>query len=442
MKKAKTALVWFRQDLRLHDNEALAQALDRAEEVLPVYVFDPRVFQAKTPEGFAKTGAFRAQFILESVADLRHNLRALGSDLIIRVGITENVIFELARQTRSSWVFANREPTHEEAQVQNALERKLWTIGQELQFFRGKMLYYTQDLPFPIGQTPDVFTQFRKEVEGLVCVREPLPSPSSLPALPKNLDLGELPKLSDFGHSPAQPDERAVLRFKGGEREALKRLRYYFWESKLIETYQDTRNGMIGGDYSSKFSPYLAQGCLSPKYIYQELKRYEAKVKANKSTYWLYFELLWRDFFRLMGKKYGNRIFLAGGTKGQARSELRRDMKAFRYWQEGKTGIDFIDANMRELNATGFMSNRGRQNVASYLVNDMKLDWRLGASYFESQLIDYDVCSNWGNWNYVAGVGSDPREQRYFNPDSQARRYDPQGEYVRLWLENAPLIRR
>ena len=168
--------------------------------------------------------------------------------------------------------------------------------------------------------------------------------------------------------------------------------------------------------------------------IHHELKRYEAKEGANDSTYWIFFELLWRDYFRLMAKKYGNLIFFKGGIKENPDPMLTNNKKAFRRWAEGRTGVPFIDANMRELNATGFMSNRGRLNVASFLVKDLKVNWQMGAEYFESLLLDYDVASNWGNWNHVAGVGSDPREDRYINILSQARRYDPKGNFVKYWI--------
>lgn len=437
----RRAIVWFRQDLRLHDNEALSTALRMAEEIIPVYVFDERVFSGTTRFGFPKTGKFRARFILESVADLRRNLQKLGSDLLVRFGKPEIELSELARELKVSWVLCNRERTHEEVYVQDALEQKLWALSVELLYTRGKMLYHTQDLPVPVHHMPDIFTQFRKDNENITPVREPLPAPVTTPPLPPGIDPGVIPSMQDFGHEDFEPDPRAVIAFKGGETEALARLNYYFWEKDLVATYKETRNGLVGGDYSSKFSPWLSQGCLSPKLVYHELKRYERERVNNESTYWLFFELLWRDFFRLMGKKYENRIFRKGGPQGKPLKHLKNTTEVFQLWADGKTGIPFIDANMRELNATGWMSNRGRQNTASFLVKDMKINWQMGAEYFESLLLDYDPCSNWGNWNYVAGIGSDLREDRYFNILTQAKNYDPQGEYVRLWcleLANVP----
>jgi deoxyribodipyrimidine photo-lyase len=436
----RRAIVWFRQDLRLHDNEALATALRMAEEVVPVYIFDERVFLGETRFGFRKVGPHRTRFILESVENLRENLEKIGGKLLIRVGRPESILSEMAQQIKASWVICNRERTHEEVLVQDGLEQKLWGIGVELLYSRGKMLYHTQDLPVPVQHTPDIFTQFRKETESITPVREPLPSPTALPPLPAGLDLGEMPRLEDFGHVLPVQDNRTVLDFRGGESEGLKRLRHYFWEKDLVSHYKETRNGLIGPDYSSKFSPWLAQGCLSPKMVYHELKRYERERVSNESTYWLFFELLWRDFFRLMGKKYGNRIFQKGGAQGKDLRHLKNNRELFQLWAEGKTGVPFIDANMRELAATGWMSNRGRQNVASFLVRDLKVNWQMGAEYFESHLIDYDPCSNWGNWNYVAGVGSDPREDRYFNILTQAKNYDPQGDYVKIWCPELSMV--
>ena len=427
-----TAILWFRNDLRLHDNESLAQALSNADFVFPVFIFDPRVFSATTKFGFPKTGIHRCRFIIECVHDLRENLKKLGSNLYVRVGHPEEEIAKIAEELSSSWVYCNRERTQEEVDVQDALEKKLWMLGQELVYSRGKMLFYTSDLPFPIAHTPDVFTTFRKEVENFVQVRLPLPTPESIPLPPVDIDWGEIPSLVDFGHDTNSPDIRDA-RFRGGETAGLEQLNYYLWQTGNLSKYKETRNELLGWDYSSKLSAWLAAGALSPKTIYHEVKAYESQRGANESTYWLIFELLWRDFFRLIGKKYCNKIFKITGT-ANIQPQDKIDYELFSKWATGTTGVPFIDANMKELNATGFMSNRGRQNVASFLVKDMKLNWLMGAYYFESLLIDYDPCSNYGNWNYVAGVGSDPRENRYFNILSQAKRYDPQAVFIKHWL--------
>lgn len=436
----RRSIVWFRNDLRLHDNEALVDAVLQNDEIIPVYIFDERVFKGKTCFGFPKTGRHRCRFIIESIKDLRKNLRKLKSDLIVRVGKPECIIPELARQFKTSYVYCNRERTREEVEVQDGLEYNLWQIGQEVRYYRGKMLYYTADLPFPVSHTPDVFTHFRKEVEKIIPIRKPLELKWTKLATPVDaIDAGSIPNLKDFGWDTFNENPYGLI---GGETEALKQVRYYLWETDLISTYKETRNEMLGRDYSSKFSAYLSQGCLSPKMVYNEIQRYEKDRTANKSTYWLIFELLWRDFFRFMAKKHGDKIFRRKGTRDESDPEHYDKPELFEKWKNGETGIPLIDANMRELNATGYMSNRGRQNVASFLVKDLKINWQLGAEYFESQLLDYDPCSNYGNWNYVAGVGSDPRQDRYFNIASQARRYDPEAKYIRHWikdLKDAPL---
>ncbi len=434
MKGKRKVILWFRQDLRLHDNEALFDAMEVSENVIPVYVFDKRIFEGTTKFGFHKTSKFRSKFILESVINLKESLRSRGSDLLIRIGEPEEEVYKIAKALRTSWVFCNRERTEEEVIVQDELEKKLWSIGQEIRYSRGKMLYYTQDLPFPVSHTPDAFSTFRKEVEKVVKIRKPFATPETIPTNFGKLKLGDMPTLEELGHSNFEFDARAVLDFKGGESEALARLKYFIWDSELIKNYKNTKDGLLGEAYSSKLSPWLSQGCLSPKQVYHELKKFESEKGANESTYCLFFELIWRDFFRLMGKKYGNAIFQKGGPKHETNHELNDEMHLFELWKQGRTGVPFIDANMKELNQTGFMSNRGRQNTASFLVKDLKVNWQIGAEYFESMLLDYDPCSNWGNWNYIAGVGSDPREDRYVNIISQAKRYDPQGEYVKTWL--------
>ena len=401
---------------------------------MPVYIFDDRIFKGKTSFGFDKCGKFRSKFIIDAVADLRNNLRQKGSDLIVRVGKSEEEIFKIATEIGSSWVCCNRERTDEEVKIQDRLEKKLWTIGQELSFVRGKMLYHTADLPFPVRKVPDVFSQYRKEVESIIAVRPPLDTPAEIPTLDFKFEAGNIPDLSFFGKEPISSSHIENISFKGGETFGLKQLHYYLWGSDHIKEYKETRNEMLGWDYSSKLSPWLSIGCLSPKYIYSQLKSYESQVCKNPSTYWLYFELLWRDFFRLMGKKYGNKIFQKGGISGNINYIENTFYDKFNLWAKGETGIPIIDANIRQLNQTGFMSNRGRQNVASFLINDLKINWLMGAEYFESMLIDYEPCSNYGNWNFLAGVGADPKDDRHFHVISQSRRYDPQGNFIRYWI--------
>ncbi|MBF2057381.1 MAG: DASH family cryptochrome [Cyanobacterium sp. T60_A2020_053] len=435
---AKNVLIWFRNDLRIHDQECIYQAIEnKANNILPLYCFDDRSY-SKTSFGFDKTGQFRAKFIIESVADLQKSLQKLGSDLIIRKGKTEDIISEIAQQYHIDEVYFSEEATAEEIKIEKKLTRKLEQHNIKVKTFWQSTLYYPEDLPFTIDNLPDLFTNFRKQVEKKSEVYEPFKTPEKLPSLP-NIDLGKIPTLKELGHDNFKVSELGVLKFIGGETEALKRLEYYLWDSDLISKYKETRNGMLGGDYSSKFSAWLACGCISPRLIYTEIEKYEVERVKNDSTYWLIFELLWRDFFRFTTLKYGSKIFLKSGLQ-QFDFPWQENWQLFELWTEGKTGYPLIDANMRELKTTGFMSNRGRQNVASFLTKNLGINWQMGAEWFESLLIDYDVCSNWGNWNYTAGVGNDARAFRYFNIPKQSKDYDYKGDYLRHWLpEIAPV---
>lgn len=431
----KRIIYWFRNDLRLHDNEGFLKATQDADEVIPLYVFDTRQFEQIQPLDFPKTGQFRAKFLLESVQNLRDNLRKKGGNLLIRQGKPEAIISDLAREWEVEAIYTSKEATQEETDVETSVSKKLKVYNIDFEVFWGATLYHPRDLPFWVSRLPDVFTDFRKAVEKQSTIRSIFSEPISL-KLPEGLEAGKLPEIYElilFSLFP-EVDPRTVLNFKGGETEALLRLQSYLWDTDHIKTYKETRNGLIGADYSSKLSPWLAYGCVSPRQIYEEIKRYEAERGANDSTYWLIFELIWRDYFRFVALKYGPRLFKPSGIQYNLELRWNHDRELFDKWVHGQTGVPFIDANMRELLLTGFMSNRGRQNVASFLAKDLGVDWTWGAAYFESQLVDYDVCSNWGNWNYVAGVGNDPRENRYFNPLTQATKYDPKGEYVKRWL--------
>lgn len=427
----KRALVWFKTDLRLHDNETLVLAMEQSDEVIPVYCFDEAHFKT-TKFGFKKTGNFRAHFLLESLMDLDKNLRAVGSGLIVVKGKPEVEIAKLIEKYNVQKVYAKDEVAYEEIQTQALVQKELSKINTPLVTFNSSTLYQEEDLPFSIKDIPDVFTNFRKQVEKDSKIRAAFSKPKAINS--PEIDVLNLPSLEELGLENIATDNRAVLDFEGGETASWTRLEHYFFKTKSLSVYKETRNGLVGADYSSKFSAWLALGCISARSIYAQIQHYEKEIVANESTYWLVFELLWRDYFRFVMKKYGHLFFLQNGIKTSKKNSNRHNAKLFETWKNAQTGNDFINANMLELKLTGFMSNRGRQNVASYLINDLQLDWRYGAAYFEEQLIDYDVCSNWGNWAYLAGVGNDPRENRAFNIEKQANDYDKNNTYRNLWL--------
>ncbi|KPM47186.1 DASH family cryptochrome [Jiulongibacter sediminis] len=422
-------LFWFRNDLRLHDNEALLRAADLGR-VLPVYVIDPSQFD-ETKFGYKKTGVYRAKFLLESLQDLKKNLQSKGSDLIIRIGDPSIELAKIAQERDVLYVLASKEVTQEETSLEFELSQNLKRLNIDMELIWQATLYHVRDLPFQIKFLPDVFTEFRKKMDKQSKVRPALPEPGKLKDI-SDIELGEIPHLKDLGFD--EEDQSDSDFYKGGEKAGLERLQYFVWESQNIKTYKETRNGLLGNEFSSKLSAWISLGCVSPRKIYHEVRKFEKEVVKNESTYWVIFELIWRDYFHLVALKYGIRLFKRCGIQHDLIKDWRGDKDDYKKWMKGVTGIPFVDANMRELNATGFMSNRGRQIVTSFFTKDLRLEWWWGAMYFESKLIDYDVCSNWGNWNYIAGIGNDPRPNRYFNISKQGEKYDPEAEYIKHWL--------
>lgn len=417
-------LVWFRNNLRIADNEPFWRAVVENDEILPVFIFEDNYWQLDA-YGNPRTGAPRTKFLLETVQNLKANLQKLGGNLLVLRGDAKQLLPDLVQKHQIDWVYTEQSFAFDERQLEASLQNSI-----PVKWFWTSSLIHPEDLPFALEKLPNVFTAFRQKIEKYAQVRPAFEIPTTVKLCHAEYnDKVNWPSWGDY-----VCDTRAVLNFLGGETEAQKRLQHYFWESQSISSYKETRNGLLGADYSSKFSPWLANGSLSPRTIYWELKKYETKHGANESTYWLFFELLWRDFFRFVALKFDKKLFLAGGIKTEA---LRQNFskKAYHKWKTGQTGEPFVDANMRELLHTGFMSNRGRQNVASYWVHNLKQYWRVGAAWFESQLIDYDPASNYGNWQYVAGVGNDPRPNRIFNMTRQAEMYDPDGLYQRFWLK-------
>ncbi len=424
-------LLWFKNDLRLDDHPALQAAL-QADRLLPLYILDSQWLESEQL-GCRRLGSHRARFLLESLHALDSQLRNHGSRLLLLQGQPENLLPHLVEQLDIREVLTLDEIAPEEIAQLQRVARALGSVP--LRRLPGNSLLQESQLPMPLQQLPTVYSRFREWVEQRLPVFQPTSIPHQLPAMPEAaLEwLQPLPTLSQLGYGEAQPVQHSAFPFSGGEVAGQARLRDYLWQSGNVRQYKDTRNGMIGTEYSSKFSPWLANGSLSPRRVAAELRRHEAQFGGNDSTQWLWRELLWREFFRWTLKRHGAALFKPHGIKQEAVAQRALDAR-FQQWCQGRTGMPLVDACMRELASSGFLSNRGRQIAASYLIHDLQQDWRHGAAWFEEHLLDYDPASNWCNWAYLAGVGNDPRHARVFNTLRQAREYDPEAAYVSLWL--------
>ncbi|XP_026658991.2 blue-light photoreceptor PHR2-like [Phoenix dactylifera] len=319
----RCTVVWFRADLRVHDNEALNAASNDSLSLLPVYLFDPRDY-GKSSSGFDKTGPYRATFLLQSVADLRRSLRARGSDLVVRIGRPETVLVEFARAVGADAVYAHREASHDEVRAEERVAKAMEEEGVEVKYFWGSTLYHMDDLPFELEQMPSNYGGFREKVQG-VAVRKTIEALDQIKGLPSrgDVDPGEIPSLVDLGLKLAptmsqdgKPAPNASL--VGGETEALERLKKFADECRAQPKRGDsTRDSIYGANFSCKISPWVAIGCLSPRFMYEEMKKTATRVISASSTpktgaaadngmNWLMFELLWRDFFRFITKKYSS----------------------------------------------------------------------------------------------------------------------------------------
>ncbi len=428
--KNTTGLVWFGNDLRIHDNDVLSLAVKKHSKVIGIYILDPSLFE-ENEFGFKKMDVFRTQFLLESLHDLKHQLLTKNISLLVFLDQPEIKIKAICDSYQIDAIYKQKEWTNDEV---ISLKTVKETIPEEIKVHEiyNQFLYHPDDINIDIENIPPVFSNLRKKLEKYNFIR----SEAHIDKLTTdNLvnERTEIPSLEDLGFEEVTSNSKTAFPFHGGESEGLKRLHNYFFETKKLGFYKKTRNGLIGTDYSSKFSPWLANGSLSARTIYWNVKKFEEDEIKNQSTYWLVFELIWRDYFKYISLKHGNDIFKIGGILNKKYSWSNNHHQIDR-WIQGKTDDNFVNANMIELKKTGWMSNRGRQNVASYFAKELKLDWRIGAAYFESKLLDFDVHSNYGNWMYTSGVGNDPRDRK-FNTQLQAERYDPSFSYRKLWLQ-------
>jgi deoxyribodipyrimidine photo-lyase len=417
------------QLLRVKDNTLLIKAM-KSKGLIAYYFLDHQQKEIAS-KAFPTKSFFARKFELESLHNLKISLERLNIPLIIDQVGSDHLATLVDRYSIDSLYSIDFATSDEQRLIEKAIKK----AKTDLMWIKdhSDLLYPLQKLPFNLQELPEVFTVFRKKVEKYNIPEKPLAAPECPLSNALIIDSTSLPALSDLGYSNSTIDSRSAHPFKGGEDAGWERLDHYFWQTEALAKYKQTRNGLIGLDFSSKLSAYLALGCLSPRSIYTEIKEFESSVVANQDTYWLFFELLWREYFKLISFKHKDRIFKIEGILNRS-YEWGENNALFEKWIGGKTKDDFVNAAMIELKSTGWISNRARQNVASYWAKNLKQNWIWGARYFEAQLIDYDASANWGNWCYVSGVGNDPRDRK-FNTQRQAEMYDPNNDYRRLWLQ-------
>jgi deoxyribodipyrimidine photo-lyase len=410
-----TALIWFRRDLRLHDHPALRAALEHAGPLVPVFCLDPRLLGGRHASGP------RTQFLLECLADLDESLRRSGSGLVVRRGRPERVLPELVRELAASHVFWTADVSPFARRRDQAVRRNLEELGAEVRPLPG--LFVVDDPQALLTTTGDpyrVFTPFHRA--WLKSTRRAvLPAPRSLPALPSRVDRGQLPALRELGLE--ETVERAAT---GGEAPGRRRMQRFLADQ--VAGYGQGRDD-LGADASSRLSAYLHFGCISPREL-------EARLRDDSGAHEFRRQLCWRDFYaQLLGHFPANaRHEFQDRYRGSIR--WSRAERRFQAWSEGRTGYPLVDASMRQLRREGWMHNRARLVVGSFLTKDLALDWRWGERWFMRLLIDGDEASNNGNWQWIASVGVDPQPpfRRIYNPARQQARFDPTGAFVRRYV--------
>jgi deoxyribodipyrimidine photo-lyase len=417
-----TALVWFRRDLRLSENPALLAALAGADLVVPVFCLDDRLIHGRNSSGA------RTQFMLESLADLDGALLAVGSGLIIRRGDPAGELTALAREVGADTIHACVDVGPFARSRDQRMQQTLRETGIELRGHPGH--FVVDDLGSIRTGNGDPYTVFTPFYRSWLKAprRDVVDAPGVLAALPAHLRHGELPRLSELGlinrvRSPAHGGTQAAViaadRFLEG----------------LVAGYGSGRDD-LGEERASRLSPYLHFGCISPRAL-------EAALGDGDGAQAFRRQLCWRDFYAHVLRSFPANATSEHQQRYRGTIVWNDDERLFEAWCEGRTGYPLVDAAMRQLREEGWMHNRARLVVGSFLTKDLGIDWRAGERHFMEMLIDGDEASNNGNWQWIASVGVDPQPvvRRIFNPARQQQRFDPQGIYVRRYvpeLRNVP----
>jgi deoxyribodipyrimidine photo-lyase len=425
----KRTLYWVNKDLRINDNAALSLA-SKSDHLLCVYVVDKHCFEANNFQS-KPLGDIRWQFLQGCLDDFNESLLKLGQELYIVYGDTLSTLMRLCEKHHITDVITTKLPGTYENRLIIQLNERLpeLTINQVDQF----TLFTKNSLPFELDELPVSYSKFRKKMAE-VSIPEPVPTVQSLPSMFDTLR-SSTPFKPEWLPTVSAIKAKQGFEFEGGEQQGLNHLRQYFSSNSPAE-YKQVRNNLDGWKNSSKLSPWLNSGCISVRQVMHNLADFEQQYGKNSSTECLYLELLWREYYQWVHCKIGAKIYQFKGL-AKHRPLTTFYPERFNKWCLGNTPYSLVNALMHELRQTGYLSNRGRQIVASCLVNEFSVDWRYGAAWFEEQLIDYDAAVNWGNWQYIAGVGVDPRGGRHFNIEKQTTLYDPNGDYQAQWIDQS-----
>ena len=413
-----TAIWWVRRDHRLTDNQALAAALQQAERIVPVFILDPLLMSA--PDA----GEKRVAFMLGSLRQLDADLQSRGSRLILRQGDPAEELSVLLRETGAQIVFAEEDDWPYARQRDGQVARSL-----PLHLLGGLTVHPSSAVVKADGGPYTVFTPFSRAWKAL-----PLPATRDISAASERFaPLPDVPSLP----MPAEPVLPPAVPFPPGEAEAQRRLRAFVdWEAPLVYGYGESRN-RLDLEGTSQLSPYLRFGMLSARQaVVSALSAMDASPdpKARKGAETWLNELIWREFYMAILHHFPDVL------EQSFRADLRHiawenDESAFEAWCEGRTGYPVVDAAMRQLVQTGWMHNRARMIVASFLVKDLLIDWRWGERFFMEHLVDGDPAANNGGWQWTAGTGTDAAPYfRIFNPILQGKKHDPNGAFVRRWV--------
>ncbi|MEP2980786.1 MAG: deoxyribodipyrimidine photo-lyase [Lentilitoribacter sp.] len=412
--KATTAIIWFRNDLRLSDNSALIKACQH-QNVVPLYIYDK--------DAARKLGAAKQLWLHHALQNLADNLRKVGSELILRIGNEKSVLEDILTETNAKSVYWNRRYEPQAIEKDIELKSDLKNRGLMVESFKGHLLHEPTQLTTKAGTPFKVFTPFWRTLEATIEVQAPYPSPKTIPQLPINLQSATLDSL---GLLPTKPDWSGTIveKFTPGESAAHTILRDYLEND--VSKYKDQRD-FPALDATSKLSPYLTFGEISPRQIWHASENVSGAQPFRR-------QLAWRDFsYHLLFHNPGldqinfNRAF--DDFQWNENDEL------LAIWQKGETGYPIIDAGMRELWQTGYMHNRVRMIVASFLTKHLLIDWREGEKWFWDTLVDADPANNTAGWQWVAGSGADASPYyRIFNPIIQGKKFDADGEYVKKYI--------